>query len=148
MSSFSELSVVFQLFSEAHRERLLTLWHACDLIRPWNDPEDDIRQCISNPSSSLLLAITQEGLKGSVMMGCDGHRGWIYYLAVDPQCRHQGLGRALMTQAENWMRERGVPKLHALIRADNLAVRSFYGRLGYRDGDVQLVEKWLKDVDD
>ena len=50
-----------------------------------------------------------------------------------------------MERAEQWLRRRDVPKIQALIRADNLAVRGFYGRLGYRDSDIQLVEKWLDD---
>ena len=138
--------VTFRSFATADRDPLLKLWRACDLTRPWNDPEDDIRQCLANSSSALLIAEQDRRLCGSVMMGCDGHRGWVYYLAVDPCCRHQGVGRALMAQAENWMRERDVPKIQAMIRSDNLAVRGFYGRLDYRDGDVQLVQKWLKDV--
>ena len=138
--------VTFRSFATADRDPLLKLWRACDLTRPWNDPEDDIRQCLANSSSALLIAEQDRRLCGSVMMGCDGHRGWVYYLAVDPDCRHQGVGRALMAQAENWMRERDVPKIQAMIRSDNLAVRGFYGRLDYRDGDVQLVQKWLKGV--
>ena len=138
--------VTFRSFATTDRDPLLKLWRACDLTRPWNDPEDDIRQCLANASSALLIAERDRCLCGSVMLGCDGHRGWVYYLAVDPDCRHQGVGRALMAQAEIWMRERDVPKIQAMIRSDNLAVRGFYGRLDYRDGDVQLVQKWLKDV--
>lgn len=123
----------------------MQLWHDCDLTRPWNNPEDDIRQCLENPSSELLVAATEDTLCGSVMIGCDGHRGWVYYLAVDPQYRHQGIGRTLMDHAETWMRARQVPKIQAMIRHDNLAVRGFYGRLNYRDGDVQLVQKWLNE---
>ena len=79
------------------------------------------------------------------MVGSDGHRGWVYYLAVAPTYRIQGLGRRLMLEAEQWLRARDVPKIQAMIRRDNLAVRGFYGRLGYEDGDVQLVQKWLSD---
>ena len=68
------------------------------------------------------------------MMGNDGHRGWVYYL---------GVGRVLMAQAEQWMYARGVPKMHAMIRHDNLEVRSFYMALGYADDDVSVVEKFL-----
>ena len=146
MNPSSPGQVTFRSFATADRDPLLKLWRACDLTRPWNNPEDDIRRCLANSSSALLIAEQDRHLCGSVMVGCDGHRGWVYYLAVDPDCRHQGVGRALMAQAENWMRERNVPKIQAMIRSDNLAVRGFYGRLDYRDGDVQLVQKWLKDV--
>ena len=135
----------FRTFLPSDHDRLVQLWRKCDLTRPWNDPADDIRQCLENPSSELLIATIKDVLCGSVMIGCDGHRGWVYYLAVDPGYRHQGIGRALMDQAETWMRARNVPKIQAMIRHDNLAVRGFYGRLNYRDGDVQLVQKWLSD---
>ena len=48
-----------------------------------------------------------------------------------------------MSYAERWMDERQVPKIQAMIRADNLPVRGFYRRLGYQDNDVQVVEKFL-----
>ena len=138
-------AIKFRTFLPSDHEHLVQLWHECDLTRPWNDPADDIRQCLENPSSELLVAVAGGILCGSVMMGCDGHRGWVYYLAVDPKSRHQGIGRTLMGHAESWMRARNVPKIQAMIRHDNLAVRGFYGRLNYRDGDVQLVQKWLSD---
>ncbi|MBE30597.1 MAG: GNAT family acetyltransferase [Acidiferrobacteraceae bacterium] len=145
MTTASPTRVQIRAFELPDQERLLQLWHDCDLTRPWNNPEDDIRQCLENPSSELLVAVTEDTLCGSVMIGCDGHRGWVYYLAVDRQCRHQGIGRALMEHAEHWMRVRKVPKIQAMIRHDNLVVRGFYGRLNYRDGDVQLVQKWLNE---
>ncbi len=143
MNPSPEPRVEFRAYLPSDHESLVQLWHDCDLLRPWNDPGDDIRQCLENPSSQLRVAVCRQVLCGSVMMGCDGHRGWVYYLAVDSRYRHRGIGRALMEQAEVWMRARDVPKIQALIRHDNLAVHGFYGRLNYRDGDVQLVQKWL-----
>ena len=77
------------------------------------------------------------------MMGNDGHRGWVYYLGVAPTWRRGGIARTLMVQAEQWMYARGVPKMHAMIRHDNLEVRLFYRALGYADDDVSVVEKFL-----
>ena len=145
MTTVSQPRAEIRAFGLPDQERLVQLWRDCDLTRPWNNPEDDIRQCLENPSSELLVAAAEDTLCGSVMIGCDGHRGWVYYLAVDPQFRHQGIGRVLMEHAENWMRVRKVPKIQAMIRHDNLAVRGFYDRLNYRDGDVQLVQKWLNE---
>ena len=67
----------------------------------------------------------------------------MYYLAVCPAYQRRGIGRLLMTHAETWMKERKVPKLQAMIRADNLMAHGFYRTLGYVSDDVQLVEKVL-----
>ena len=61
---------------------VITLWKACHLVRPWNDPTDDIRLCLQSPASELLLAFKGDEIVGSIMMGNDGHRGWVYYLGV------------------------------------------------------------------
>ena len=137
-------NLIFKSYVSDHQDDLLALWQVCDLIRPWNNPLDDIRQCVENPSSELLITYLDQTLCGSVMVGCDGHRGWVYYLAVAPDYRTQGIGRALMVSAEQWLIDRDVPKIHAMIRHDNLLVRGFYKRLDFVDGDVQLVQKWLK----
>ena len=137
-------NLIFESYSSDRQDDLLALWQVCDLTRPWNNPLDDIRQCVENPSSELLITCLDQILCGSVMVGCDGHRGWVYYLAVTPEYRTQGIGRALMASAEQWLIDRDVLKIHAMIRHDNLLVRGFYKRLDFVDGDVQLVQKWLK----
>ena len=122
---------------------LLALWTACGVFRTWNDPLEAIHLCVTAPSSELVVADSAGRLIGSAMLGHDGHRGWVYYLAVHPNWQRNGIGRSLMSYAERWMDERQVPKIQAMIRADNLPVRGFYRRLGYQDYDVQVVEKFL-----
>ena len=97
----------------------------------------------STPCIGAIACIRGDEIVGSIMMGNDGHRGWVYYLGVSPAWRRGGIARALMAQAEQWMCKRGVPKMQAMIRHDNLEVRSFYTALGYADGDVLVVEKFL-----
>jgi ribosomal protein S18 acetylase RimI-like enzyme len=77
------------------------------------------------------------------MVGHDHKRGWVHYLAVAPDCRFLGIGRRLMRAAENWMRDRYVPRVEATIRPDNLVVRGFYDRIGYRPADFDVFEKNL-----
>jgi ribosomal protein S18 acetylase RimI-like enzyme len=122
---------------------VITLWKACHLVRPWNDPAEDICFFLQSPASELLLAFEGDEIVGSIMMGNDGHRGWVYYLGVLPAWRRGGIARPLMVQAEQWMCARGVPKMHAMIRHDNLEIRSFYTALGYADDNVLVVEKSL-----
>ncbi len=77
------------------------------------------------------------------MVGHDGHRGWVYYLAVDPTVRRQVLGRALMAAAESWVRARGVPKLQLMVRGTNTAVVDFYTSLGYTDQECVVLGKFF-----
>ena len=129
----------------ADQNDLVELWSVCGLLRSWNDPLEDIHLCVTTPSSELVVADSAGQLVGSAMLGHDGHRGWVYYLAVHPNWQRKGIGRSLMSYAEGWMDQRQVPKIQAMIRADNLLVRGFYMHLGYQDNDVQVVEKCLNE---
>ena len=77
------------------------------------------------------------------MVGHDGHRGWVYYLAVQNTEQRKGLGRQLMRACEGWVRERGVPKVQLMVRQANQGVISFYESLGYQDGEVVVLGRFL-----
>ncbi len=126
------MNAEMQHASDADTEALVALWEAAGLLRPWNDPRADIALARRGPHSTILVARDSAGaVVGSVMVGHDGHRGWIYYLAVDPDLTRQGLGRALAHTAEDWLKARGVPKLMLLVRPENEQVRAFYAASGY-----------------
>ena len=129
--------------SHADQPAAIAMWHAAGLTRPWNDPVDDFDRAFAGPTSTLLGAFGGDALVGTVMVGHDGHRGWVYYLAVDPEFRGGGVGRVLMVAAEAWLAERGVPKLNLMVRHDNAAALAFYERLGYADGAVTVLGKFL-----
>ena len=120
------------------------LWDQAGLTRPWNPPESDLRRALAGETSTVLGLFDEKTLVGTVMVGHDGHRGWVYYLAVDESHRGEGLGRQLMLAAEDWLRERGVVKLQLMVRSANAGVLDFYDRLGYEDADVQVRAKWLR----
>jgi ribosomal protein S18 acetylase RimI-like enzyme len=132
-------------FGDGDVAAIIALWQACDLTRPWNPPERDIELCRRSGHATLFVAETEGRIVGSVMAGHDGHRGWIYYLAVDPSRRRDGLGRALMDHAERSLAAAGVPKVMLLIRETNTAVTDFYGRLGYAPEPRVLMTKWLRE---
>jgi len=122
----------------------VSLWHRTGLTRPWNDPEQDLRRALDGPSSTVLAARDAGGdLLGTAMVGHDGHRGWVYYLAVEPQAQRQGLGRVLMAASEDWLRERHVPKLNLMVRSTNAGVVRFYEAIGYEDGEVVVLGRFL-----
>jgi ribosomal protein S18 acetylase RimI-like enzyme len=117
------------------------LWKECGLTVPYNDPAADFRFALGKPNSDILVT---EDLCGAVMVGHDGHRGWLYYLAVAPARRRQGVGRMLVTAAEQWLAARGVPKVHLMVRETNSAVAAFYQRLGFDLMPRINMQKWLK----
>ena len=123
---------------------VVALWRACGLTRPWNDPQADFALAQGGGASTVLVA-RGEGIEGSVMVGFDGHRGWVYYLAVAPDQRRTGLGRALMTAAEDWLRARGAPKLQLMVREDNAAALDFYESLGLERQKVVTLGRFLKE---
>lgn len=123
---------------------LAALWRACGLTRPWNDPAGDIETALDSPAATLLCVDAGAGgLAGSVMAGFDGHRGWVYYLAVHPDRRGAGLARALMKAAEDWLAARGCRKLNLMVRPDNTGVKAAYFAMGYVQEDRAVLSKWL-----
>ncbi len=119
------------------------LWTRAGLTRPWNDAGADFRRAVDGPASVVLGAWADGELVGSAMVGHDGHRGWVYYLAVDDAVRGRGLGRQLMAAAEEWLAGHGVPKIQFMVRSDNAAVLDFYDHLGYERQDVVVLGRRL-----
>lgn len=130
-------------------DTVVALWDACGLLRPWNDPAKDVALCRQTASSELFVGLHQGNgppatLVATVMTGSDGHRGWMYYLAVEPTLQGQGFARAMVRHAEDWLAGHGIRKVELMIRDDNDAVRSFYERLGYRVEPRIVMSRWLK----
>jgi ribosomal protein S18 acetylase RimI-like enzyme len=125
-------------------DEAVALWEQCGLTRPWNDPRADLGRALSGASSTVLAEVSAAGdLLGTAMVGHDGHRGWVYYLAVAPSARGTGLGRALMAACEDWVAARGIPKLMLMVRSSNEAVLGFYARLGYAVEDTAVLGRRL-----
>lgn len=122
---------------------VIALWQRCGLTVPYNDPAGDFRFALGKLGSDILVAEDSD-LVGSVMVGHDGHRGWLYYLAVEPSRQKQGIGRALVHTAERWLTDRGVQKVQLMVRETNEAVAAFYRRLGYEPMPRINMQKWLK----
>ena len=120
---------------------VVALWHACGLTRPWNDPATDLANAVATASSTVLVARMPDGsdVAGTVMAGYDGHRGWLYYLAVDPALQGRGIGRALVVAAEAWLAGQGAGKVQLMVRTSNTAVTGFYDALGYTDQECVVL---------
>jgi len=129
----------------AEIESAVALWEACGLTRPWNDPLADARRALDGPASTILAGRTEGRLVATAMVGADGHRAWVYYLAVDPECRGRRWGEAMMRAAERWAIERGMPKLQLMVRADNAAATRFYDAIGYVEETVTVMSRRFGD---
>jgi ribosomal protein S18 acetylase RimI-like enzyme len=122
---------------------VIALWQRCGSTRAWNDPAGDIAFARKEANATVLLGRNGGVLAASVLVGHDGHRGSVYYVTVDPDHRHKGYGRAIMTAAESWLRARGIQKLQLMVRGDNAQVHAFYQSLGYYDQERVTFAKWL-----
>ncbi len=123
---------------------LVTLWTARGLTRPHNHAPTDIAFARKSPNADVLVMETDGRIIASVMVGHDGHRGWVYYVAVDPTYQRHGLGRHIMAEAERWLIEKGIWKMHLIVRKSNQAMHTFYDTLGFVQEDVIAFSKRLK----
>ena len=137
------MTLAFREVQEGDVESVVSLWKACELTRTWNDPYKDIRFAREGQASTVLVGIFDERLVASVMIGHDGHRGGLYYLAVDPAFQKRGFGRAAVAAAEAWLRERGVWKINLMVRSENEKTGRFYEHLGYTVNPVTSFGKRL-----
>lgn len=125
----------------------VALWRACGLVAAHNDPVTDFRFARAGAASDILVGVDDAGaVRASVLVGHDGHRGWLYYVATDPDCRGRGHGRALIAAAQAWLRQRGVWKVQLMVRDTNTRVVPFYERLGFRVEPRVVMSRRLDDT--
>ena len=128
----------------ADRSAAIEIWAAAELTRPWNEPVAASIRALAGPSSTVLGAFVHGELEATAMVGHDGHRGWLYFVAVRSAARRQGLGRQMVAAAESWLRDRGVPKVQLMVRHSNARAAQFYNELGFEEDDVSVLSRWLR----
>ncbi len=126
---------------------VIGLWQDCGLVTPWNHPRADIARKCADSADLFFVGLVDGEVIASCMAGYDGHRGWIYYLAVAPDRRRRGLARMMVTHAEARLRERGCPKIDLMVRQSNRDVIAFYHAIGYADDPVVVLSKRLLEDD-
>ena len=130
-------------FSPQDEEPVIALWQACGLIVPHNDPRKDIARKLTVNSEWFLIGRLDGLVVASCMVGYEGHRGWLNYLAVHPDHQRQGYARKLVEAAEQILKAADCPKINLQIRATNTAVAAFYEKLGYTDDRTLSLGKRL-----
>ncbi|MBU7031555.1 MAG: GNAT family acetyltransferase [Theionarchaea archaeon] len=130
-------------FEKSDKPEVIALWNACKLVVPWNDPEKDILAKIKFQPDWFLVGVINGTIISTVMVGYEGHRGWINYLAVSPEFQRKGIGTRMMIEAEHLLKAVGCPKINLQIRTSNTDVILFYESLGYSPDDVVSMGKRL-----
>lgn len=130
--------------SPAHYDDAVRLWERTGLTRPWNDPKSDLARALDGAASTVLACTIGDELAATAMVGHDGHRGWVYYLAVAEEHQGGGLGKHMMNACEKWLMQQGAVKVQLMVRETNHAVLDFYEHLGYERSEVEVRAKWLK----
>ena len=147
------VAVRVRIFTNDDLDAVVELWHRCDLLRPWNDPHKDIQRKLADSPDLFFVArlhkadVEQEELLvAAAMAGYEGHRGWVNYLAVDPDYQGAGLGRVMMQHIEGELLSRGCPKINLHIRETNSDVITFYRSLDYEvDAAVSMGKRLIPD---
>lgn len=143
LTETADTTSAFAEVSDDDVAQVVALWESCGLTRPWNDPYVDIAEARNNPTSAVLVARDAGSVVASVMACYDGHRGWLYYVAVDPGRQGDGLGRAAVAAGETWLRAAGARKVQLMVRSTNERVLGFYERLGYADQSTTVMGRWF-----
>lgn len=136
--------ITIRPYAHTDRDAVVDLWRRCGLARPNNDPFKDIARKLKVRPDLFLVALLDTTMVGSVMVGYEGHRGWINYLGVCPNHRRRGIARQMMEQAERLLRLEGCPKINLQVRASNSEALAFYRRIGYLQDDVVSMGKRLE----
>ena len=134
-------------FRFSDEQAVISVWRQCDLLRPWNDPQKDIARKMKVRPDLFLVGGLGSQIIATVMAGYDGHRGWLYYLAVLPEHQRGGYGRAIVAEAERLLRLEGCPKINLQVRTSNTQVIEFYRRIGFSIDDVLSMGKRLEKDD-
>ena len=112
-------------YQESDKKELIQLWKDCGLVVPWNNPELDIERKLNQNSDEILVGLIDAKIVATAIVGYDGHRGWVYYLGVNPKYQKQGFGNKLMQDVERYLICIGCPKINIMVRESNTEVINF-----------------------
>lgn len=127
----------------ADRDAVIRLWTRAGLTTDYNDPGEDFDFAVGKEGSDILVGYSGGDVAASVLVGHDGHRGWLYYVAVDPDYQKRGYGADIIAAGEKWLVERQVRKVMLLVRETNTSVVRFYESLKYDAVPRVVMQKWL-----
>ena len=148
MSTDETDNFTIQNYQPGDEADVISLWRECGLVVPWNNPLTDIARKTEDSPHLFFIGRIDEQLVASCMAGYDGHRGWIYFLAVRKAHRRKGLAARLVRHVETGLIELGCPKLELMVRNNNTSVISFYRNIGFNPDPVMVLSKRLSEDDE
>jgi len=137
------MNLVIRSYHDSDKNDVIQLWEECDLVVPWNDPIRDIERKLTVQPKLFLVGLMDKKIVATAMVGYEGHRGWVNYLAVNPKKQRQGIATQMMKEAEHRLLKLGCPKLQVQVRTTNSGVIKFYQKLRYNIDDVVNIGKRL-----
>ena len=146
---YLKLTTAFNIreYEVKDQEGVIKLWNMVFPDMPsWNNPNISISKKLEVQRELFFVAHDNHNIIGTVMAGYDGHRGWIYFLAVHPDYRRIGVGKALTKRAEEALTQMGCVKVNLQIRSDNKEVVNFYMKTGYSIEDRISMGKRLEEI--
>jgi len=135
--------LIVRTYTARDEATVVDLWKHCNLTVPWNNPHSDINRKMDDSPHLFFVAELKDDLIATCMAGYDGHRGWIYYLAVRSDLRRKGIATRLIKHSEKALAALGCPKVDLMVRQSNEDVLGFYHSLGYSDESVSVLGKRL-----
>ena len=135
--------MIIRPFEDDDRQTVIKLWRRCGLVVAWNDPEADIDRKLRVDPELFVVGLAGSRLVATAMGGYDGHRGSLYYLAVDAEQQGRGYGRKIADYIADLLEQRGCPKLNIMVRSSNTGTIDFYHRLGFKTDEVVCLGKRL-----
>jgi len=123
-------------YQSADENSVLALWASCGLFTIDSNPQADIHRKLAVQPELFVVGTLASAVIASGMAGDDGHRGYLYYLAVRPDHQRKGYGRAMVTHIQQLLYKRGCKKLNLFVSPENLSALNFYKHLGFSYNDM------------
>jgi len=119
-------------YQPTDKKNVISLWE--EVFKPdkiHNDPKTSIEQKTKQNDKLFFVAVEDNKIVGTIISGYDGHRGWLYSLAVSPKHRNKGIGTSLVKKAIEELKKLGCLKVNLQINNDNKTVVDFYKKTGF-----------------
>ena len=137
------MDLIIRKYEEKDEEQVVNLWEQCNLIVPQNDPHEDIKKKIEFQPNLLFVGTVNDEVVSSIMVGYEGHRGWVNYMAVLPEYQNKGYGRQIVNKGIAELKKMGCLKVNLQVREYNKDVIEFYENLGFSNDRVVSLGKHL-----